>query len=119
MQTKWQTLAKLEHVTGNRMAALLEAHGEKAATDDAIEVGEEILSRYADATHLDAMATMKDVVERAISRFDQLLALAPDDDVPAVQFLVDHELALLTFVERELAGDGARSLEAAEALLAQ
>ena len=119
MRSKWQTLARLENVTGNRMASLLEAHGEAATTDEAIEVGDELVARYADVPHLDSMLHMKDVVEKAIVRFDQLLAVAPEADVAAVQFLVDHEQALLTFVEREIAGEGARSLEAAEALLAQ
>ncbi len=118
LQAKWHVLARLEQVTGNRMAELLATHGEVASTDEAIEVGEDMVNQYANAPHLDAMRRMKDVVEKAIVRFDQLLALAPEPDVEAVQFLVDHEQALLTFVERELAGDGARSLEAAETLLA-
>ena len=62
---------------------------------------------------------MKEVIEKAIVHFDQLLAVAPDDDVPAVQFLVQHEQALLTFVEREIAGDHAHSLDDVNALLEQ
>ncbi len=117
MRTKWQTLAQLEHVTGNRMATLLESHGERAVTQDPIEVNEDVMTRYTNATHLDSMRHMRDVVEKAIVRFDQLLAVAPDDDVAAVQFLVRHEEALLTFVDCEIAGDGAHALEAAEILL--
>ena len=119
MRAKWQTLAKLENVTGKKMAALLETHGESAVTDEAIEVSDEILSRYTDASHHDSMMRMKDVVEKAIIHFDQLLAVAPESDVPAVQFLVQHEQALLDFVESEIAGDRARALDATEALLEQ
>ena len=118
-QSKWQTLAKLENVTGRMMAALLEAHGEAATTDEAIEVGEEILNQYTSTSHLDSMMKMKEVVEKAIIRFDQLLAVAPDADVPSVQFLVHHEQALATFVDREITGDQAHSLETVEKLLEQ
>ncbi len=101
------------------MEAVLEAYGEAAATDDSIEVSEEIFSQYTSATHLDSMLRMKDVVEKAIIRFDQLLAVAPESDVPSVQFLVHHEQALLTFVDREIAGDHAHALEHVEKLLEQ
>lgn len=117
MQAAWQTLANLEIVTGNKMAAVLEAHGELAVTDEAIEIGDEILNQYSSTSHLDSMTRMKGVVEKAIIRFDQLLAVAPESDVPSVQFLVHHEQALLTFVDRELAGDRAGALEDVERLL--
>ena len=119
MQLTWQTLANLENVTGKRMAAVLEAHGEPAVTDEIIEVGDEILNQYAGASHLDSMMRMKDVVEKAIIRFEQILGAAPESDVPSVQFLVHHEQALLTFVDREIAGDHAHALEHVEKLLEQ
>lgn len=122
MRSVWQTLAKLENVTGKKMIAVLEVHGEVATTDDRIEVSEEIFGQYTSATHLESMLRMKDVVEKAIIRFDQLLAVAPDTDVPAVQFLVQHEQALLTFVDREIKnreinGDHAYALQDVEKLL--
>jgi hypothetical protein len=119
MQTTWQTLANLEIVTGNRMVAVLEAHGEPAVTDEDIEIGDEILSQYTSTSHLDSMTRMKGVVEKAIIRFDQLLAIAPESDVPSVQFLVHHEQALLTFVDREIAGDHAHALDDVQKLLEQ
>ena len=111
MRSAWQTLANLENVTGKRMATLLEAHGVAAVTDENIEVSAEVLKQYTANSHHDAMMRMKDVVEKALFRFDQLLAVAPESDVPAVQFLVHHEQALLTFVDREIAGDHAHALE--------
>jgi len=119
MRATWRSLAKLENVTGKRMAAVLEAYGEPAVAHERIEVGDEVLSQYTNASHVDAMMRMKDVVEKAIIRFDQLLAVAPEADVPAVQFLVHHEQALLSFVDREIAGDHARALEDVEKLLEQ
>lgn len=119
MQSAWHTLAKLEHVTGNKMAAILEANGETAVRNDVIEVGDEILNQYTQTSHRDSMLRMKDVLEKAIIRFDQLLAVAPEPDVPAVQFLVHHEQALLSFVDREIAGDHAHALDDVEQLLAE
>ena len=46
-----------------------------------------------------------------------LLGITPESDLDAVQFLVDHGLALLTFVDREIESSG-DSLEQVEALLA-
>ena len=116
MRSKWQRLAQLENVTGKRMAAVLESYGQSPTAGD-IEVGDDVLSRYTDVSHHDAMLGMKDIVDRAIIHFDQLLAVAPDEDVPAVQFLVQHEQALQTFVEREISGDAANSLEDVDRLL--
>jgi hypothetical protein len=117
MRSTWQTLAKLENVTGKKMAAVLEVYGEAAATGDRIEVSDEIFSQYTSAVHLDSMLRMKDVVEKAIIRFDQLLAVAPEADVPSVRFLVQHEQALLTFVDREIDGNHADALQDVEKLL--
>ncbi len=111
MQVTWKTLAKLEYVTGNRMATLLESNGEKAATDQIIDISDELLRQYTDVSHFESMTRMQDVIEKAIIRFDQLLAVAPENDVNAVRFLVEHELALQTFVEREIAGHTENSLE--------
>lgn len=116
MRDAWRTLARLEQVTGARMAQLLEQHGERAVADQPAELSEDILARYADSSD-DGMLRLKELVTHAIERFDELLAIAPEDDVPTVQFLVDHELALLTFVDRELAGDRERSLADVHRLL--
>lgn len=117
MQEKWRTLARLEHVTGQTMAGVLQAYGENPETEDEIAVSEDVLTRYTQVPFHDALQRMKGTIEAAIVRFDQLLADAPEDDVTAVQFLVEHEQALLNFVDRELAGESARSLEHVEALL--
>jgi hypothetical protein len=117
MQASWRTLAQLEYVTGNRMATLLESHDEQATTDEIIDISDELLQQYTGVSHFESMTRMQDVIEKAIIRFDHLLAVAPENDVDAVRFLVEHELALQTFVEREIAGDRENSLEAVITLL--
>jgi len=117
MASRWRTLAQLELVTGNRMATLLEAHGESATTNEIIEISDEVLQRYTEGSHIDSMTKMKATIESALVRFDQLLAVVPDSDVGEIQFLVSHEQALLTFVDCEISGDSDNSLAAVNKLL--
>ena len=59
---------------------------------------------------------MRERVLGALERFEHLLATAPESDLEDIQFLVDHELALLTFVDKEADGD-ADSLGGVQELL--
>ena len=115
MADRWRTLARLEEMTGQRMVAVLELYGETTGSEF-IDV-EAILQRYSGSSHLEIMTNMKERVVAAIERFDRLLGIAPESDLDAVQFLVDHEPALLSFVDREIEGSG-DSLQQVEALLA-
>jgi len=117
IEGRWRTLAQLELVTGHRMATLLESHGEQATSDEIIEISDEVLQRYTESSHIESMTRMKATIESALGRFDQLLAIVPDSDVSAIQFLVDHEQALLTFVDREMDGDSRNSLAEVNRLL--
>ena len=116
---KWETLAELERVTGRRMAALLTARN---VSLDAPPVSGELLQAahaYAQMPFAKAVSAMRPILTTAIARFEALLAQAPAAEQEAVRFLVDHEQALLTFVELEEAGDGAASLDAARELIAR
>ncbi len=117
MQVLWETLAELETLSGRRMAALLESHGETTSTNEIIEISDEMLHQYIDPPHQESMLQMRSTIEKAVARYDQLLAVAPEDDVTAVQFLVDHELALLDFVDCELRGDHEHALDSVKTLL--
>ena len=117
LQQKWLVLAQLEKVTGSKMASLLESHGESATTTENIDVDSDVISRYTSGSHQEAMLHMKEVVEKAVARFDQLLAVAPEDDIADVQFLVHHELALLSFVDHEIEGNPGSALNEVEKLL--
>lgn len=115
---KWETLAQLERVTGERMAALLRA---RDVTPTAPETSGELLAaaqEYARMPFADAVSSMRPILLNAIGRFEALLAQAPPAERATMQFLLDHERALLSFVDREAAGDDA-SLEAAQALIDQ
>lgn len=115
---KWQTLAELERVTGRRMAALLEAHNVERAAPEPPGQLLEALATYAKMPYAEAVAALRAVVVPAIGQFEQLLAQAPAADREPLQFLVDHEQAILSFVEREAAGDKDAALDAARRLMA-
>ena len=114
---KWEELAELERVTGRRMAALLEAKQVELA---APEMSGQLLAfaqAFAQMPHAEAMASLRPILVAAVERFEALLAQAPEADRQAVQFLVDHERALLNFVELEEAGQTDASLDATRALI--
>ena len=101
---KWQELAELERVTGWRMAALLRAKGIELS---APEPNAELLAFveiFAQMPHAETLAALRPILLAAIDKFEALLRQAPEADRQAVQFLVDHERALLRFVDLEQAG---------------
>jgi len=104
LSEKWRTLAQLEQVTGERMAKVLRAHGEQIDDEPFIDLESEAFQTYLSLSHTDVMGYMRDRVVAALERFEHMLATAPEYDLEDIQFLVDHELALLTFVDREIAG---------------
>ena len=116
---KWLTLATLEQVTGERMAAVLRERGvhpkapaESGRLLDAAE-------QYAKMPFSQAVASMRPILVDAIGRFEALLAQAPEAERESMRFLVDHERALLRFVDLEAEGAGDESLEAVRGLIAQ
>lgn len=116
---KWETLAALERVTGRRMATVLRARDVALAPPGA---GGQLLAAaqaYATLPFAEAVSSMRPILLTAIDKFEALLAQAPAAEREAMQFLVDHERAILNFVDLEAAGHGDASLDAARALIAQ
>ena len=113
---QWQVLARLEEATGDRMINILKSHGEQVDDEPIVDLESEAFQAYLALPHDDVMSYMRDRVISALSRFEHLLAMAPEADLVNVQFLVDHELALLDYVDAELAGGG-DSLKSVRAML--
>ena len=116
---KWETLAELERVTGRRMAKLLEAKDIELAAPAPSGQLLDALAAYTKMPYAEAVSAMRPILLPAIDRFEALLTQAPAADRQAVQFLVDHERAILSFVELEEAGETDASLDAARALIHQ
>ena len=114
-RAKWQVLGQLEEATGNALTPLV---GDSAEPDpEGYRQVDTFVDAYAKLSWTEALGQMMTLLDPAIERFERLLALAPDEDRDTVQILVDHELALKRFAERELAGDPETSLDPVRAVI--
>lgn len=117
-RAKWLVLAELEEATGNRLAPLV-ADAEEPPSADAYRPLESAVAAYAALPWGVAMERMMTILDPAIERFQGLLVHAPAEERDTVQILVDHEVALKRFAERELAGEADTSLDAVRAVIAR
>lgn len=117
---KWQTLAELERVTGRRMAVLLTAQAVDLTKPEPPQQLLDALAAYTKMPFAEAVSAMRPILLAAIEKFEALLVQAPAADREEMQFLLDHERALLSFVELEEAEEAeqkAASLDAVRALI--
>lgn len=114
-RAKWQVLAQLEEATGNALTPLVDDSAEPDA--EGYRQVDTFVTEYAKLSWAEAMEQMMTLLDPAIERFERLLAIAPEEDLEVVQILLDHELALKRFAERELAGDPETSLDSVRAVI--
>lgn len=115
---RWKTLAELERVTGEQLAPLVSRYG--FDTEPPMEEAERGLAtarEFAEMPHAEFMALIEPYLENVISRFEALRDAAPADDRTTMQFLVDHEVALLRFVQLERSGADQDSTRDARTLI--
>ncbi len=115
-RAKWEVLAELEEATGNRLAPLVADDADRASAEGYGRV-DTVVAAYSELPWLEALEQMMTILDPAIERFRELLAMAPDEDRETVQILFDHEVALKRFAERELAGDCQTSLDPVRAVI--
>ena len=115
-RTKWEVLAELEEATGNRLLPLLDPDAERPSAEG-YRALDAAVDTYAKLSWTEALEQMVPVLDPAIERFEKLLEMAPNEDRETVQILVDHEVALKRFAERELAGDPRTSLDPVRAVI--
>lgn len=118
-RAKWEVLGQLEEATGNALTPLVGALvGDSAKPDpEGYRQVEGFVDAYAKLSWAEALEQMMTLLDPAIERLERLLVLAPDEDRDTVQILVDHEIALKRFAQRELAGDPETSLEPVRAVI--
>ncbi|MDE0364272.1 MAG: hypothetical protein OXP09_01710 [Gammaproteobacteria bacterium] len=118
LASKWKTLAMLERVTGEQLAPLVSRYGfdTEPPTEEA-ERGLVTAREFAEMPHAEFMALIEPYLEDVISRFEALRDAAPAEDRTTMQFLVDHEVALLRFVQLERSGADKDSTRVAGALI--
>ena len=117
-RAKWHMLADLEEAMGNRLAPLV-ADGFDPPSADAYRPLDAAVATYAAPPWPESMERMTTILDPAIERFQELLAEAPVAERDTVQLLLDHEVALKRFAERELAGNSDTSLEPVRAVIAR
>lgn len=111
MASKWKTLAELERVTGQVLAPLVRRYGilpEPSA--DMKTQGEQQARGVSTMPYDEFMASMEPYIEEAVSRYQALRDDALSEDTSAIQYLVDHEEALLHFVRVERSETGEDSM---------
>lgn len=115
---KWQTLARLEAATKDRLRPCVVGMGRAPTPDpNRIEQGEAAAASYEGMDWETQVRSMQPVLVRAIASFEESEQRAGDAYREVAAALTAHERALLTFTERELAGEP-DSLAEVEALLA-
>ena len=108
-RAKWKVLAELEEVTGDLLAPLLGNDADPTSAEGFPPM-DAAAAAYSRLGWSEALERMMTILDPAIERFRELLAMAPDEHREIVQILFDHEVALRRFAERELAGDPGGSL---------
>lgn len=114
MKRKWTVLAELERRVGIVLADIVEtSEGEVIDTQSA----EQAAIEFAAAPLPQAMASIVGVIDGAVDRYNALLDDGPEEHARELEILAEHEVALQTFVRRELADQPADSLEEVDELL--
>ena len=99
---KWKLLAELERVTGRQLEPLVNRYGfDTEPPGEQVQRGLATAREFAQMPHADFMALIEPYLEEVISRFEAMRDAAPAEDMAAMQLLVDHEVALLRFVQLE------------------
>lgn len=116
----WQLMAELEQVTGERIAPLVIKYGYDVTPPEAEhERGRRSAAEFSNMPHLEFTAMMKPYLTDVVASYQALRDQAPKEDVDAVQFLVDHEAALLRFAELDGGDAGEDSTKAVRDLIAK
>jgi hypothetical protein len=116
----WQTLARLEATTRERLVPLMQRHGIDTTPDEeqkrrGRERGEKRAADGFSAT----VKSMTETLRPYLALYAQLEAEGPAEDRKELVCLNAHEIALHEFATRAVAGRGRQALEPVEAFLAE
>ena len=120
MKPKWRTLAELERVTGGALLPLVHRYGlPLRPPEESITQGEQEARRFSTLPHEEFMAYLEPYLEEAVANYQRLRDDAPSEDATAMRFLVEHEEALLRFVQIERGATGEDSLQEVKDVIAR
>jgi hypothetical protein len=98
LQYESETKIRLRPFLARLGLPLVENEAQRAA---GIELG----TRYAALAWPDFVAEFHSAITRVIARYQYIERLGPEADQPMLRFMVDHERAFMSFLEKERAGE--------------
>jgi hypothetical protein len=103
---------QLESEAKVRLRPLLARHGISLVEDERQRsAGAAAAEQFAGQPWKEAMATLAKLALPYVHRFQSMLDAAPEEDVPLVRFMVDHEQSVARIAERESLGESAMESE--------
>ncbi len=105
-QKKLALLARVERCTAQAVRPLLEKYGLTPPTDSELGLlGEAGIQKRCQMSWKELMTDMTIRYPAYIEQFRMLEKQAPKEDLQALKKLTDHEIALVEFAKKEIAGD--------------
>jgi hypothetical protein len=103
---------QLESEAKVRLRPLLARHGVSLVEDERQRAaGAAAAEQFAAQPWKEAMATLAKLALPYVHRFQSILDAAPQEDVPLVRFMVDHEQSVVKIAEREALGESVMDSE--------
>ena len=115
MKRKWSTLAELERRVGIALERIVEPPQAPIDTTPSAAAAR----RLAAQPLAEGLASLVGVIDDAVERYNALRDTGPREHAVELQILARHEIALQTFIARELTSEPADSLEAVNELLSE
>lgn len=101
-----ELMAAMEVVTAQAVEPVLQRGGIQTRSREALRSeGRAEAEALADQTATALFTTMRDTYDTYLREFERLVELADATDRPAMQILLDHEVAIIDFARAELAGE--------------
>lgn len=104
LQLESEAKIKLRPLLGRYGISLVEDERQRSAGAAAAE-------QFAAQSWKEAMATLAKLAVPYVDRFKLLLEAAPQEDLPLVRFMVDHEQSVVRIAEREAIGESVMDSE--------
>ena len=103
---KLTLLAEVERRAAEAVRPLLEKHGLVPRDESVLEsLGASHVERHQGYSWTEFVAYMAARYPAFVDDFEGLERLAPEDDLPALKLLTDHEVVAIEFANKEIAGD--------------
>ena len=114
MKHKWTVLAELERLVGVALEHIAKIQHNESFEVESMETA---ARRFTSVPLAQGLASIVGVIDTAVEEYIALRAEGPEEHAVELDILARHEIALQTFVRREVAQRLTDSLEEAEGLI--